>query len=136
AGLRAAAQGAHAGGRAGALAGGRPGGRPPDGRRDGDGSAHRGRAGQPALRGGTVGGPGPGGPGDRTGRGPGPPGGRPARGRAEPAPRPPRAALGESTVNLPETLRYDESGLLTVVVQDYASGDVLMVAWANAEAME
>jgi phosphoribosyl-ATP pyrophosphohydrolase/phosphoribosyl-AMP cyclohydrolase len=38
-------------------------------------------------------------------------------------------------VKVPEALRYDESGLLPVVVQDHASGDVLMVAWANAEAM-
>jgi phosphoribosyl-ATP pyrophosphohydrolase/phosphoribosyl-AMP cyclohydrolase len=38
-------------------------------------------------------------------------------------------------VKLPDALRYDEAGLLPVVVQDYASGDVLMVAWANAEAM-
>jgi phosphoribosyl-ATP pyrophosphohydrolase/phosphoribosyl-AMP cyclohydrolase len=33
------------------------------------------------------------------------------------------------------TFHYDEAGLLPVVVQDYTSGDVLMVAWANAEAM-
>jgi phosphoribosyl-ATP pyrophosphohydrolase/phosphoribosyl-AMP cyclohydrolase len=33
------------------------------------------------------------------------------------------------------TFHYDAAGLVTVVVQDYASGDVLMVAWANAEAM-
>jgi phosphoribosyl-AMP cyclohydrolase / phosphoribosyl-ATP pyrophosphohydrolase len=31
--------------------------------------------------------------------------------------------------------RYDENGLVCVVAQDWASGDVLMVAWANAEAV-
>jgi phosphoribosyl-ATP pyrophosphohydrolase/phosphoribosyl-AMP cyclohydrolase len=35
-----------------------------------------------------------------------------------------------------EGLVYDASGLVPVVVQDRASGDVLMVAWANAEAVE
>ncbi len=35
-----------------------------------------------------------------------------------------------------ESLAYDASGLVPVVVQDRASGDVLMVAWANAEAVE
>jgi phosphoribosyl-AMP cyclohydrolase / phosphoribosyl-ATP pyrophosphohydrolase len=33
------------------------------------------------------------------------------------------------------TFKYDDGGLLPVVVQDHQSGDVLMVAWANAEAM-
>ncbi len=36
---------------------------------------------------------------------------------------------------LPDGLRFDAAGLLPVVAQDYASGDVLMVAWANAEAL-
>ena len=31
--------------------------------------------------------------------------------------------------------RYDEKGLVCVVAQDRSSGDVLMVAWANAEAV-
>lgn len=35
-----------------------------------------------------------------------------------------------------ETLRFDERGLLPVVVQDVASGAVLMLAWANREALE
>lgn len=35
-----------------------------------------------------------------------------------------------------ESLRYDEKGLLPVVVQDEASGAVLMLAYANREAME
>jgi phosphoribosyl-AMP cyclohydrolase len=37
---------------------------------------------------------------------------------------------------LPSTLRWDERGLITAVVQDAASGQVLMVAWMNAEALE
>jgi phosphoribosyl-AMP cyclohydrolase len=33
-------------------------------------------------------------------------------------------------------LKYDERGLVTVVAQDAHTGDVLMVAWANREALE
>ena len=33
-------------------------------------------------------------------------------------------------------LKYDANGLVCVVAQDLSSGDVLMVAWANAEAVE
>jgi phosphoribosyl-ATP pyrophosphohydrolase/phosphoribosyl-AMP cyclohydrolase len=33
-------------------------------------------------------------------------------------------------------LAYDASGLVPVVAQDHRSGDVLMVAWTNAEAIE
>jgi phosphoribosyl-ATP pyrophosphohydrolase/phosphoribosyl-AMP cyclohydrolase len=40
-----------------------------------------------------------------------------------------------AAVALPEDLVFDAAGLLPVVVQDRASGDVLMVAWANAEAL-
>jgi len=36
---------------------------------------------------------------------------------------------------VPESLVFGENGLLPVVVQERASGDVLMVAWANAEAL-
>ena len=36
---------------------------------------------------------------------------------------------------IPEGLVFEASGLLPVVVQDRASGDVLMVAWADAEAL-
>jgi phosphoribosyl-ATP pyrophosphohydrolase/phosphoribosyl-AMP cyclohydrolase len=36
---------------------------------------------------------------------------------------------------LPDGLTFDASGLVPVVAQDRASGDVLMVAWANAEAL-
>ena len=35
-----------------------------------------------------------------------------------------------------DALRYDERGLVTVVVQDSENGDVLMVAWANRDALE
>jgi len=38
-------------------------------------------------------------------------------------------------VQLPEGLVFDASGLLPVVAQDRASGDVLMLAWANADAV-
>jgi phosphoribosyl-AMP cyclohydrolase len=33
-------------------------------------------------------------------------------------------------------LRFDERGLITVVTQDIDTGEVLMVAWANLEAIE
>ena len=36
---------------------------------------------------------------------------------------------------MPVDLVFDEKGLLPVVVQDRVSGDVLMLAWANAEAL-
>ncbi len=36
----------------------------------------------------------------------------------------------------PSTLSYDERGLLPVVVQDVGTGAVLMLAWANREAVE
>jgi len=39
-------------------------------------------------------------------------------------------------IPIPDGLVFDASGLLPVVAQDRASGDVLMVAWANAEALE
>jgi len=38
-------------------------------------------------------------------------------------------------VSIPEGLVYDAAGLVPVVVQDRRSGDVLMLAWANAEAL-
>jgi phosphoribosyl-ATP pyrophosphohydrolase/phosphoribosyl-AMP cyclohydrolase len=38
-------------------------------------------------------------------------------------------------VTIPDGLVFDASGLVPVVAQDRASGDVLMVAWANAEAL-
>jgi phosphoribosyl-ATP pyrophosphohydrolase/phosphoribosyl-AMP cyclohydrolase len=39
------------------------------------------------------------------------------------------------SVVIPTGLVTNEAGLLPVIVQDRASGDVLMVAWANAEAL-
>ncbi|HUL77413.1 MAG TPA: bifunctional phosphoribosyl-AMP cyclohydrolase/phosphoribosyl-ATP diphosphatase HisIE [Vicinamibacteria bacterium] len=38
-------------------------------------------------------------------------------------------------MKVPDGLVFDANGLLPVVVQDRASGDVLMLAWANAEAI-
>ena len=35
-----------------------------------------------------------------------------------------------------DALRWNDVGLIPVVVQDVANGDVLMVAWANREALE
>jgi phosphoribosyl-AMP cyclohydrolase len=44
---------------------------------------------------------------------------------------------GEQATEVATTsaLRWDERGLITAVVQDTASGQVLMVAWMNAEAL-
>jgi phosphoribosyl-ATP pyrophosphohydrolase/phosphoribosyl-AMP cyclohydrolase len=39
-------------------------------------------------------------------------------------------------VAVPESLVYDAAGLIPVVVQEAASGDVLMVAYANREALD
>ena len=38
-------------------------------------------------------------------------------------------------IPIPDGLVFDANGLVPVVAQDRASGDVLMVAWANAEAL-
>lgn len=35
----------------------------------------------------------------------------------------------------PASLTYDERGLLPVIAQDHATGEVLMLAWMNAEAV-
>ena len=35
----------------------------------------------------------------------------------------------------PATLRYDAQGLIPAVAQDHATGEVLMVAWMNAQAV-
>ncbi|EEW24348.1 phosphoribosyl-AMP cyclohydrolase [Rhodobacter ferrooxidans] len=35
----------------------------------------------------------------------------------------------------PKSLTYDANGLLPVIAQDHASGEVLMLAWMNAEAV-
>lgn len=34
-----------------------------------------------------------------------------------------------------DTVKFDASNLVTTVVQDYASGEVLMVAWMSPEAL-
>jgi phosphoribosyl-AMP cyclohydrolase len=39
------------------------------------------------------------------------------------------------TQSFADTVRYNEAGLVTVVVQDITNGDVLMVAHMNAEAL-
>jgi phosphoribosyl-ATP pyrophosphohydrolase/phosphoribosyl-AMP cyclohydrolase len=45
-------------------------------------------------------------------------------------------ALGTLDALDPATLVYDQNGLLPVVAQDVATGAVLMVAWADREAIE
>ena len=35
----------------------------------------------------------------------------------------------------PATLRFDANGLIPAIAQDHASGEVLMLAWMNAEAV-
>ena len=35
----------------------------------------------------------------------------------------------------PATLKYDAQGLIPVIAQDHATGEVLMLAWMNAEAV-
>lgn len=35
----------------------------------------------------------------------------------------------------PQTLTYNDQGLLPVIAQDHDSGEVLMLAWMNAEAV-
>ncbi|HVF06961.1 MAG TPA: phosphoribosyl-AMP cyclohydrolase [Actinomycetota bacterium] len=40
-----------------------------------------------------------------------------------------------STLDL-DALRFDDRGLIPVVAQDSENGEVLMVAWANREALE
>lgn len=36
----------------------------------------------------------------------------------------------------PSSLKYNEAGLIPAIAQDEASGEVLMMAWMNAEAVE
>lgn len=36
----------------------------------------------------------------------------------------------------PSTLKYNEAGLVPAIAQDEGTGEVLMVAWMNAEAVE
>lgn len=35
----------------------------------------------------------------------------------------------------PQSLRYDDKGLIPAIAQDHATGEVLMMAWMNAEAV-
>ena len=35
----------------------------------------------------------------------------------------------------PATLKYNEAGLIPAIAQDHENGDVLMMAWMNAEAV-
>ena len=39
-------------------------------------------------------------------------------------------------MNWLETIRWDDKGLVPVIAQDVTSGDVLMIAWMNREALE
>ncbi|HEY5904428.1 MAG TPA: phosphoribosyl-AMP cyclohydrolase [Actinomycetota bacterium] len=45
------------------------------------------------------------------------------------------ADLDRSAVDL-DSLRYDDRGLIPVIAQDADTGEVLMLAWANREALE
>ena len=40
------------------------------------------------------------------------------------------------TDNWLDSVRFDDSGLVAVIAQDYQSGRVLMVAWMNQQALE
>ena len=35
----------------------------------------------------------------------------------------------------PQSLRYDDKGLIPAIAQDHVSGEVLMMAWMNAESV-
>lgn len=35
----------------------------------------------------------------------------------------------------PQSLRYDDRGLIPAIAQDHATGEVLMMAWMNAESV-
>lgn len=35
----------------------------------------------------------------------------------------------------PQSLRYDDKGLIPVIAQDHETGEVLMMAWMNAQAV-
>ena len=36
----------------------------------------------------------------------------------------------------PQSLRFDDKGLIPAIAQDHQSGDVLMMAWMNAESLK
>ncbi len=40
------------------------------------------------------------------------------------------------SMRIPETLKFDEKGLIPAVIQDWQSGEVLMVAYMNAESLK
>ena len=41
-----------------------------------------------------------------------------------------------NTFSLIEELKFDEKGLIPVITQDFENGQVLMLAYANKQAME
>jgi phosphoribosyl-ATP pyrophosphohydrolase/phosphoribosyl-AMP cyclohydrolase len=55
---------------------------------------------------------------------------------AGPPPRPDPAAAAARPALDPDALHFDDCGLLPVVAQDAATGAVLMLAWADREAVE
>src|SRR5262249_28310613 len=60
---------------------------------------------------------------------------RDPRGRGEGAVAGGRRRGAHMSLSLPEDLVFDAAGLLPVIVQEQASGAVLMLAYANAEAL-
>lgn len=44
--------------------------------------------------------------------------------------------MSETITFDPSSLKYNEAGLIPAIAQDEASGEVLMMAWMNAEAVE
>ncbi|NOD33907.1 MULTISPECIES: phosphoribosyl-AMP cyclohydrolase [unclassified Ruegeria] len=44
--------------------------------------------------------------------------------------------MTEPVIFDPSTLKYNEAGLIPAIAQDDASGEVLMMAWMNAQAVE
>jgi phosphoribosyl-AMP cyclohydrolase len=50
------------------------------------------------------------------------------------------SARGSDDLDVPsvdlDSLRFDERGLIPVIAQDAENGEVLMMAWANREALE
>lgn len=44
--------------------------------------------------------------------------------------------MSDATIFDAATLTYDDRGLIPAIAQDHATGDVLMMAWMNAEAVE
>jgi phosphoribosyl-AMP cyclohydrolase len=43
--------------------------------------------------------------------------------------------MTETTPFDPQTLRWDERGLIPAIAQDHATGEVLMLAWMSAESL-